>query len=284
MDNLLRPFAPLLTLSTRAPLLLRPSTLVRIARDARLDGLDLDLTRRPFASASDAVAAAARADLPVRTVWLPTRPRWPAGSGERGKEASAARAGAAAMVVFGLPRGADGRPTQGAIVGTSESIRPLVSPATRLCVAIGPPSLQGGRAHLVKLTALRRLAEEWDFGIALDLAGPIDPRWEAEAAIARLGARLSLLRLDAEVAAGLAYGRARPASRALSAAIDGGYPTEFAIVARPSVWSWRWDRALTEACLLAGRRIRTRYAAVEEERTADAFPPATREHRGQQSA
>ncbi|MDP9363149.1 MAG: hypothetical protein M3Q10_02760 [Chloroflexota bacterium] len=136
----------------------------------------------------------------------------------------------------------------------------------------------------MKLTALRRLAEEWDLGIVLDLAGPIDPRWEAEAAVARLGARLVLLRLDADVASGLSYGRARPAARALLAAFDGGHPTEFAMVSRPSAWSWRWEQTLTEACGIAARRVRTRYAAVEKERVADAYPRPTREHRGQHPA
>ena len=41
---------------------------------------------------------------------------------------------------------------------------------------------------------LRYVAEEWEVHIALDLTGAIDPRWEAEAAILRLGERLRLVR------------------------------------------------------------------------------------------
>ncbi|MFN8591320.1 MAG: hypothetical protein U0031_07630 [Thermomicrobiales bacterium] len=88
--------------------------------------------------------------------------------------------------------------------------------------AIGLTSslLKGGRPHLVQLGAIRRFAEEWDIEIALDLAGRFDPTWEAEAAVARLGHRLSVIRLLASAPSRGAIGRDRVACRALHAALD----------------------------------------------------------------
>ena len=98
-------------------------------------------------------------------------------------------------------------------------------------VVLGLPSigLKGGRPHLVQLGGIRRFAEEWDLSVAVDLAGPFDPTWEAEAAIARLGERLRLLRISASAPSRAAVGRNRVACRALHAAIDGDYGLEVAI-------------------------------------------------------
>jgi len=51
------------------------------------------------------------------------------------------------------------------------------------------------RGHLDQLRAIRRLAEEWDLDVALDLTGSVPRDWEAEAAIMRLLPRLALVRI-----------------------------------------------------------------------------------------
>lgn len=89
-----------------------------------------------------------------------------------------------------------------------------------LLVGLGAPHLRGGRPHLVQLGALRRFAEEWDLGVALDLTGRIDPTWEAEAAVTRLGQRLKVLRVRDSAASRSAVGLDRVACRALHAALD----------------------------------------------------------------
>jgi hypothetical protein len=98
-------------------------------------------------------------------------------------------------------------------------------------VAIGMPSiaLRGGRPHLVQLGALRHFAEEWDLTVAIDLAGRFDPTWEAEAAIARLGDRLGLLRVRTTASSRSAVGRDRVACRALHAAVDRERPVDIAV-------------------------------------------------------
>jgi hypothetical protein len=72
----------------------------------------------------------------------------------------------------------------------------------------------------VQLGTIRRFAEEWDLSIALDLSGRFDPTWEAEAAVARIGERLTLLRMPMSAPSRAAVGRDRVACRALHAAID----------------------------------------------------------------
>lgn len=90
----------------------------------------------------------------------------------------------------------------------------------RVVVALRSRHLWGGRRHLAHLTMLRRLTEEWDLGLAIDLAGPFDPQWEAEAAVLRLGPRLELLRLRSLATDAGAVDRDRVARRALRAAIE----------------------------------------------------------------
>src|SRR3712207_9486683 len=104
------------------------------------------------------------------------------------------------------------------------------------------------------MTALRRLAEEWDFAIALDLIGPVDPRWEAEAPVSRLGSRLTLIRLVAQAAIGSAFGRHRPGARALAAAVGGGPATNVVIVPRGAILQSARTPALMRGRALTGAR------------------------------
>jgi hypothetical protein len=110
-----------------------------------------------------------------------------------------------------------------------------MSRSSRVLLGIPSTALKGGRPHLVQLGGIRRFAEEWDLSVAVDLAGQFDPTWEAEAAIARLGERLSLLRISASAPSRAAVGRDRVACRALHAAIDGDHVLDVAIAAPRSV-------------------------------------------------
>ena len=101
--------------------------------------------------------------------------------------------------------------------------------AWRLVLGLPSAGLKGGRPHLVQLGGIRRFAEEWDLSVAVDLAGQFDPTWEAEAAIARLGERLSILRISASAPSRAAVGRDRVACRALHAAMDGDHVLEVAV-------------------------------------------------------
>jgi hypothetical protein len=131
-----------------------------------------------------------------------------------------------------------------------------------LAVSIGLPStlLRGGRPHLVQLGSIRRIAEEWDIGVAIDLAGRFDPTWEAEAAIARLGDRLRILRLSAAAPSRSAVGRDRVACRALHAAIDRAEMLDVAITAPRAIPFPMTPRAAANAAQRAAAYIADRAA------------------------
>ena len=106
-----------------------------------------------------------------------------------------------------------------------------------LPVVLGLPStaLKGGRPHLVQLGGIRRFAEEWDLSVAIDLSGQFDPTWEAEAAVSRLGERLTIPPDNASAPSRAAVGRDRVACRALHAAMERDHFIEVAVAPVKSV-------------------------------------------------
>lgn len=286
MDARFRRLSPALTLSTHASRSLGLATLAHIASAAKLDGLDVDLSQRLLTSPSRAATAAERHRVPIRSVWEPHSASWAIWRQNCSIDPMTilVQESGAALLVVALPPGGERQRALSLNSSSMVSLRTALPPNVRLCLAVRSKNLEGGRSHLVELTALRRLSEEWDFGIALDLTGHIDPRWEAEAAIARLSARLRLVRLGTDVATGSTDVNSRMATRALSAVVDAGHPIEFALVPRLPLWRWDRGRAMTEACEGAARRIRARYSSIEAERIADTVaPPPPRRH-GQRPA
>lgn len=275
------PLAPLVSLSTSASWL-RVPTFCRVAREAGADGIDLDLSGRPLPDPERVATVAERHGIPIRSVWVPPPSIWTAWRSERALAAavSVVRLTGAGCLVFPAPIGGDGSVSRSAVAGLSETALGLCPPRTRVVVALQHRHLEGGRRHLAQMTALRRLAEEWELGIALDLSGAVDARWEAEAAVSRLGARLMLIRLAADAAWGTSGGGSRVAIRALAAAIDGGHPVQFAVVPGLPFWQSGHAPALGRAYSSARRRIAERHAMVDEQRVFDAFPPRWQEHRG----
>jgi hypothetical protein len=259
----LRP--PQITLSTRAARLRRPATLARAASEGELDGLGLDLTARlQPPRADDILAAAAKLGLGVPSVWLPqpsARSGWHLD--RHAFDSLQTARSTASRVVVELPEPRDGRVSRAKITGATESLRALVGPAIGVAVAVPSPWLVGGRAHLVQMTALRRLAEEWDFDLALDLTGPMDPQWEAEAAVLRLGQRLRLLRLASLPAGPSAPGpRARLSARALAPALELGGLEEIALLPGLAPWHAAGTAALARACGTLADQVRVRFARL----------------------
>jgi hypothetical protein len=196
----------------------------RVATQAGIRSLDVD--------ASSALGGwlAARLEnlddtyVPVSTVWLPAGELHSQRSRRLVERIGQLQPDAPPWVVATLPAGT----TLYELTRHFE----LAGWLTQTCrVLLGIPStaLKGGRPHLVQLGGIRRFAEEWDLSVAVDLAGQFDPTWEAEAAIARLGERLSLLRISASAPSRAAVGRDRVACRALHAAIDGDHILDLAI-------------------------------------------------------
>jgi len=88
--------------------------------------------------------------------------------------------------------------------------------------------------HPLHGTALaRRTAEEWDMDLALDVAGPVPPGWEAEAAVARLLPRLTVVRLCGWLPTQVVHVDESPtriAARSMAMLADQGYAGLLSIV------------------------------------------------------
>ncbi len=192
-----------------------------LAADAGLSVLDQD--------ASSAVAAwfanrmgSREAYVPTASLWLPIT----TSSSERSHR----------LVEQISERQGDSPPSL-VLLASSLQVRDLSrhvmelqrSSRSRLLLGLNTSQLRGGRPHLVQLGALRHFAEEWDIGVALDLTGRLDPTWEAEAAVTRLGQRLQLLRVRDTSPSRNAVGLDRVACRALHAALDREIPLIVAV-------------------------------------------------------
>jgi hypothetical protein len=191
---------------------------------ASADGLDVDATTALGAWLAARLAASAGGDIPIRTLWLPAGELQSPPSRRLIEGIAGRQSKPAVCVVATLPAGTKLHELTrhlGLAAGTYQSV-PVV-------LGLPSTSLKGGRPHLVQLGVIRRFAEEWDFTVAVDLSGQFDPTWEAEAAVARLGERLAILRINASAPSRAAVGRDRVACRALHAAMDRDHFLEVAV-------------------------------------------------------
>ena len=212
-----------LSLSTRRVMLSARMT-HRLASLASADGLDVDATSALGAWLATRLAASDAANVPVRSLWLPVGELQSSPNRRLIESIADRQSNVGLCVVAALPAGTTLHDLTGHLAlaaGTYQSL-PIV---------LGLPSaaLKGGRPHLVQLGGIRRFAEEWDLTVAIDLSGQFDPTWEAEAAVARLGERLGILRINASAASRAAVGRDRVACRALHAAMDRDHFLEVAV-------------------------------------------------------
>jgi hypothetical protein len=150
------------------------------------------------------------------------------------------------------------------ITGGAEAVRLASGGRTRFGVVIRPGTLRGGRAHLTELSGLRRMAEEWDFDLVLDLVGGVDPQWEAEAAVVRIGSRLRMVRLGRptlEVRADSINGRV--VARALTASLHLRNRLVISVVPPLAPWEGLGQRWPVSRCTAWRQRIETRIETVD---------------------
>ena len=194
------------------------------AAETGLPSLDLDATSSLSSWLAGRFGGEATQYIPVRTIWAPADQL----KSER------------FSVLYGRisERQPAHPPEVIALMPAAFSLRDVMKIASAgntnnwpFAMSIGLPSgaLRGGRSHLVQLGGVRRLLEEWEVPLALDLSGRFDPTWEAEAAIARLGSQLRYLRMRVSAPARAAIGADRVACRALLAALDRGWITDLAL-------------------------------------------------------
>lgn len=214
------------SLSTRGAFM--PAWMVQhVAAAAGVDGIDVDALSPLGTWLAARTGATTAPQIPVRSLWLPLDWRRSPRVARLVETVTYLHSDQPPLVVVVVPGAFPVRE----LVKHVETFRSALNPA-QLVVGLPSPLLRGGRPHLVQLGGIRRFAEEWDFRIAIDLSGRFDPTWEAEAAIARLGERLRLIRLPASAPSRAAIGRDRVACRALHAALDrdGGLDVAFTFV------------------------------------------------------
>ena len=223
------PSSPIaITFSSRRTMV--PASLVqRAAAQARIDGLDVDALSAIAGWLLERLEVADDAYVPTRSLWLPASELQSERTRRLIAKVSQLQPNAPPFIVIPIP--ASGPRYE--LTRNLELAR-RVTQGWPVVLGLPPAGLKGGRPHLVQLGGIRRFAEEWDLSVALDLAGPFDPTWEAEAAVARLGQRLRLVRISASAASRTAVGRDRVACRALHAAIDGDHGLDVAIA--PARW------------------------------------------------
>jgi len=205
----------------------------RVARSAHREGylaIDLDLRHRWLPPSPDALANLAGGGIiRVRSLWLPATMGGPllASRIERLRgfvRFARERLGLRQVVIASAVSGTGGTSLLQAIRGMEDG--------DKLRLGIG---VRADRSvHSLTTTAhARRVAEEWDLDLALDLAGPVPPGWEAEAAIMRMLPRLTLVRLCGwlpGLSADVDESPTRIAHRSITMLADQGYTGLLSIV------------------------------------------------------
>lgn len=126
-----------------------------------------------------------------------------------------------------LPRAQDGKPEKDVIRTLARDIsKQKTGTPVRLAIGLRASDFRHDRWHLDQLTSIRRMAEEWELDLALDLTGNISLAWEAEAAILRVFPRLVTVRLGQwrqEDGSLLSNQSGQIANRTIAMLIDQGY-------------------------------------------------------------
>jgi hypothetical protein len=225
-------------LSSRTSPFLSLGSLQRVAASLPGGSVEIDLAGRFMPRDVDRFDGVAAGASPVAAVWLPRPPLdslEDRGAWMRLANRCASVWGARLLVVE-LPKGDIARHASTLLPALGNHLPVAIAAPVRIAVGLRGTHLEGGRPHLVQLRALRRFAEEWDLAIALDLAGALDQRWEAEAAMARLADHTVLVRVGGDALEPSPIGKARVAMRALIAGIDLQPGVAIAVVARVQPW------------------------------------------------
>ena len=256
------PASPHITLSFRPSFLTRIGSLFSAASWSGISEIDVDLSDGRLHNAAALARHAATADVSIRALWLPERdPR------QRGKQRTefpsivAALANAVAPTAVVIDRPVDRTDTHQADL--IKALRPLLPELTTLVYVIRPGSLIGTREHLSDLTALRHMAEEWNIDLALDLDGPIDSRWEAEAAITKLRSRLVAVRFGPLSSRPPGRGRERATARVLATLADGMYDGVIAISPQVPRYRLPTSRALADSYLETMAFVLSRFSHLQ---------------------
>jgi hypothetical protein len=268
------PRSPLLTFATFGHPLTGLKSLSETAWRARLPTLDLEVNGRVGrAEPSSVTRAIEELHVGLNALWVDRQfARLIAGHLEptlaKRLTEIATLTGAAAVVCSAAI--GDGTAAEGS-ARLARRLRASLSPATRLTLALRPHHLEATRAHLDRLATMRRLAEEWDHDLALDLCGPIDPAWESEAALSKVLPRLTIVRIGPLESRPPGRSRVRQTQRVLAYLADQGYGRTIAIAATAPPWPIGRKEALARSLDRTADAIVARFTTVHHERWLDSI-------------
>jgi len=219
---------------------------IAIAQESQLHGLDVDVRSSWLMPTNLSVTDLATPhNVAIRSIWLPERvDGWQAARRRERIEtflrAAAERNGQMNLILPRVTTDAESTSLNGFV----RTLRRDVSRRLQITLAINAAALMRNADHLDRINAIRRAVEEWDYQVALDLTGDLSVRWETEAVIAKLGARLAVVRIDPWL---LADGRpdvtprGRLAARTIAMLVDQGYHGMIAVHADAPGWTGRTD-------------------------------------------
>jgi hypothetical protein len=168
-----------------------PQRAVRLAHREGYLAVDLDMRHGWLPPAPAATDALGRDRLVrLRSVWLPAAMNGPLLTHRLDRlttflRLAEARLGLRQVIVAGSTSSGGG-------TSLLRVVRGSVGANVRLAIGVRADRTINS---LTSTAHARRVAEEWDLDLALDLSGPIPPGWEAEAAVMRMVPRLTLVRL-----------------------------------------------------------------------------------------
>jgi len=213
---------------------------LHVAQHAGLLALDVDLRDVWFAPGSGTqLIDAARHVTRIRSIWLPADVT---GMFSQKRQESFHDFLVQAKQDFGLrtlilPRGQDAQPDLSGIRDLARDIsKQKTGTPVRLAIGLRASDFRHDRWHLDQLTSIRRMAEEWELDLALDLTGNVSLAWEAEAAILRVFPRLVTVRLGQwrqEDGTLLSSQSGQIANRSIAMLIDQGYSSTLSFSTNP---------------------------------------------------
>ncbi len=253
---------PRISVALRSPRLARVGDMISAAERAGILEVDLDVTGRRLSDPAGIARGATNVGVAVRSIWLPDRSSTRMGSRRRHLADDVARLAhelhPQSVIVDRPLNREDGQQTS-----LIRELKAALPAEIRLVYVLRPGSLAGTRDHLADLTAVRRNAEEWDLDLALDLHGPIDAKWEAEAAITKLRSRLTTVRFGPLTSRPPGRGRERATTRVLATLADSMFTGVISITPQVPLLRLPTTSVLATSCLDTVRFIRSRYELVQ---------------------
>lgn len=245
--------------------------LAALTQAAGFHAIDLDLTRSIIPPRwREPELEDVWTGLRVRSCWLPATLSGPF-----------ARRRAAALLAFlrrardeaglrtvVLPRSASGRG-----VPMAATVRELTTgnagTSLKLAIAVDAATLAASRSQRSAIQSIRRMAEEWDLEIALDLTVPTNTAWEAEAAVLRLLPRLRLVRLPCRTEDDVVDAGARIVARTVAMLADQGFTGTFGLMPPPATLLRPHLSKDAHQAIRGYQSIMARYERIERDLAAD---------------